>query len=159
MNCSEMINIIISSIIGLGLSYFAAWSYERFKNQRNEKNQKEAFQHLESLNNKFDWQHWNVENGKIADNPVDSFMKMKYLNNAEFEFEWIESKGGQPQGSGRIIFDNKIKGILHFFSHNNINYKYRNIFFREVDHKEKKYDAIFVDATDEGYKYVMMRER
>jgi hypothetical protein len=158
MDCSEIINILISSIIGLGLSYFAAWSYERFKHKRHQKNQREIFQHLESPNNEFDWQHWDVREGKIVDNPIDAFMKMKYLHDGEFDFEWTESKGGVPQGSGRLIFDNQIKGILYFFSHFSINYKYRNIFFREIEHKGKKYEAIFVDAADEGYKYALMRE-
>ena len=119
----------------------------------------ETFKHLESVNNEFDWQHWNVSDGKIADEPINAFKRMKYLSNGEFEFEWIQEKDGEPQGNGRIIFDNKIKGILHFFSHKSINYKYRNIFFREIEHNGKKYDAIFVDAADEGTKYVLMREK
>src|SRR5690606_32280161 len=123
------------------------------------KNQQNTFQYLESGSNEFDWQHWDIVSGKIADEPINSFMRMKYLNDGEFEFEWIESVGGRIEGSGRIIFYDKIKGILHFFSINTINYKYRNIFYREViNHLGKKYQAIFVDAQDEGTKYVLMRE-
>ena len=157
IDCAETINIIISSLIGIGLAYFTAWSYESFKHKRHLQNQRQTFQFLESKNNDFDWQHWDILDGKIADKPIDSFMRMKYLSDAEFEFEWIESQGGRIEGNGRLIFDNKIIGILHFFSHNSINYKYRNIFYREVDHLGKKYEAIFVDAEDEKTKYVMMR--
>ncbi len=153
-------DIIISLVLGIVLSYFTAWSYERLKHKRHLKDQRKKFQFLQSENKKFDWQHWDIKNGKIVPNPIDSFMRLEYLEDGEFEFDWIESVGGRIEGEGRIIFDNKIKGILYFFSHNSINYKYRNIFYRMVDnHCGKKYDAIFVDAQDEGTKYVMMRER
>lgn len=158
-DCAEMMNILISSVIGIGLAYFTAWSYERFKHKRKMKKHRDEFHFLESRNNQFDWQHWDLRNGQIVHAPIDSHMRMKYLEGAEFEFEWIESTGGRIEGIGRLEFDNKIKGVLYFFSHNTINYKYRNFFYREVDHLGVKYEAIFVDATDEGTKYVMMRKK
>ena len=135
------------------------WSYEQFMHKRKMRKLRNNFQFLESKNEEFDWQHWNLKNGQISNSPIDSFMRMKYLEAAEFEFEWIESKGGRIEGGGRLAFDNKIKGILYFFSVNTINYKYRNVFYRVVEHLGEKYDAIFVDATDEGTMYVMMRKK
>lgn len=158
-DCAEMINIIISAIIGLGLAYFTAWSYERFMHKRKMRKLRNDFQFLESKNEEFDWKHWDIQNGQISNAPINSFMRMKYLGAAEFEYEWIQSVGGHIEGSGRLIFDNKIKGILYFFSVNPFNYKYRNVFYRVVEHMGEKYDAIFVDADDEGNKYVMMRKK
>jgi hypothetical protein len=158
-DCAEMMNILISSIIGIGLAYFTAWSYERFMHERKMQKLWNDFQFLESKNEEFDWKQWNLQNGQISNAPINSFMRMKYLDAAEFEFEWIESVGGNIEGVGRLIFDNKIKGILYFFSVNAINYKYRNVFYRVVEHMGEKYDAIFVDAADEGKKYVMMRKK
>jgi len=159
IDCAEVMNVFISSVIGIALAYFTTWSYERFKHNRKIKQLRADFQFLESRNDKFDWQHWNIINGKIDSTPIESYMRMKYLYDAEFEFEWIESLKGEIKGNGRLLFDDKIKGILHFFDVDTINYKYRNVFYREINHLGITYEAIFVDAIDEGTKYVMMRKK
>lgn len=157
-DCATIINLIIGAIIGFGLSYLAAYLFESFTNKRNQSKLLEKYKFLESKNDEFDWQHWNIVNGKIANNPIPSFMKMKYLSGKTFSFDWIERKDGSIEGNGKIIFEDEVYGYMHFFSINTIHYNRRNIFYKRFIHQEINYDAIFVDANDQGYKYVLMRK-
>ena len=63
IDCAETINIILSSIIGIGLAYFTAWSYENFKNKRQLKNKKKTCQFLEIKNENFNSKHCNKLKG------------------------------------------------------------------------------------------------
>ncbi|WP_316812864.1 LapA family protein [Pedobacter heparinus] len=153
----ETINIIISAVIGLALSYFAAWSYERFQHRRKMKEQWKKFQHLEGNGTLFDWQHWDVKDGRIAECSIASYMRLKYENVGEFHYQWKEAEDGEIMGEGHMTFDDRFNGNLYFFTTNTISYKYRNVFYRRIKHLERNYDAIFVDADDQNKNYVMMR--
>ena len=74
-----MTNVIISSIFGLALAYFATWTYEGFQHRRKTKQQLQKFQLLESKTSKFDWQHWNIENGHVAVQPINSHMRLSMI--------------------------------------------------------------------------------
>jgi hypothetical protein len=156
-DCSTIINMTIGAIIGFFLSYAAAYFYEKFTNRRKQNILLKEYKFLESREKKFDWQHWNVIDGKIADNPIPSFMKLKYLSNRTFNFEWIESENGRVEGDGKLIFEDEIYGKIHFFSINTIIYNSRDIFYRRITHQGLNYDAIFVNAKDQNSNYVLLR--
>ena len=157
-DCSAIINMAIGAIIGFGLSVVAAYYYEKFTNKRKQKDLEKTYRFLESKNNKFDWQHWNVTNGKIESSPIDSFKKITYVDGKTFDFEWIESKGGRVEGEGKLFWEDPTHGYISFFSIYTIIYNTRKVFYRRVQHQNEIYDAIFVNAEDQGYNYVLMRK-
>lgn len=159
---AETVNIIISAIIGLGLSYFAAYTYEKFVNKRKKKELEKVYRQYESYNESFDWQHWDIINGKIVDAPIDSFMRIKYRDNNVFDFEWVESSDHSkpPNGKGMLIFDDFIRGQLFFFQYGSIDFNSRPfVYSNYIEHKGEFYTGIFINATDQGTKYVVMRKR
>ncbi len=156
--CATIINLIIGGVIGFGLSVTAAYFYEKFSNKRIQNDLLNKFKFLESKDNSFDWQHWDVSNGKIADTPKESYKKIKYIGEKTFNFEWIESKNGRIEGEGKMIWKDITHGTMSFFSINTILYGNRDIFYRKINHKGIKYDAIFVNAEDQNYDYVLMRK-
>lgn len=156
-DCAELINMIISLIIGVVLAYLTTLFYDYSKHRREIKEQLEKFQPLESKNDKFDWKHWNIENGLIAKQPIDSRMKLEYEKAGEFHYEWKESENGEIAGEGHMSFDDRFNGNLYFFTETVLSYKYRNVFYRKIKHLDKDYQAIFVDADDQKKNYVMMR--
>ena len=154
---STIINMTIGAAIGFYLSYLAACFYDRITNKRKQKELSDKYKPLESRDSKFDWQHWTVKNGKIADTPIDSFMRTKYDYDKTFSFEWIESVDGKIEGNGKIFFEDETYGKLNFFSINYIHYDRRDIFYKkEINHKDKSYEAIFVNAKDQNYDYVLL---
>lgn len=157
--CSAIINTTIGAIIGFVLSIVAALFFEKFSNRRKLKNLEFEFKFLESNDNQFDWRHWNVYNGRIEPAPIDSYMRLKYLEGKKFEYQWIENEKGRIEGEGMLIMEDITHGYISYFSINTISYGNRKIFYRIVNHQNQKYDAIFVDAADDGYKYVLMRKK
>jgi len=109
------LNILISSIIGLGLSYFAAYTYEQYISRRKKKELRATYIVLESVKNSFDWQHWNIIDGKISSQPINSFMRVKYSQDTTLHFEWIEADGN-VKGNGQLIFDDSVRGKMFYFS-------------------------------------------
>lgn len=160
-NLAEAVNIFIAAVIGLGLSYFAAWSYEKFVNKRKKRDLENVYRQYESVGDHFDYQHWNIVDGKIADNPIDSFMRLKYRENNIFDFEWIESKDGPTIGSGMLVFDDFVRGRLSFFTNTgSIDFNIREFVYSSwIEHKMDHYTGLFINAADQGTKYVMMRHR
>jgi hypothetical protein len=158
---AETINIIISSVVGLGLSYFAAWSYESFVNKRKKRDLERVYRQYESSGDHFDYQHWNIIDGKIAETPLDSFMRIKYRENNVFDFEWIESKNGEVKGTGMLVFDDFVRGRLFFFANSgSIDFNSRDFVYSEwIEHQMMYYTGIFINAADQGTRYVMMRHR
>lgn len=158
---AEIVNIIISSVVGLGLSYFAAWSYERFVDKRKKRDLEKIYRQYESYDNQFDYQHWNIIDGKIADTPMDSFMRIKYRGNNIFDFQWTESKDGSVKGVGILTFDDFVRGQLFFFvKSGSIEFNNRDFVYSDwIEHKSMYYTGIFINATDQETKYVMMRHR
>ena len=154
----EAINIFIASIIGLGLSYVAAYTYEQLVNKRNKTALKEKYKFLESVNNTFDWQHWDINNGKISDKPIDAFMRIKYSHDTILDFEWIESSDGKVQGNGKLIMDDIVRGRMYYFRFESVSYDYRDVFFRQINLHNQPSQALFVNAKEEGTKYVMIRK-
>jgi len=157
-DCASFANILIGAAIGFFLSWCAALFYECYANRRNETKQRETFQFLESHNDKFDWQHWDITNGKIATSPIDAYKRLKYMQNGQFLFEWKAPDSKDIKGDGYIFWKDITHGRMSFYSHKPQEYNYRNVFYRRIDHQDKKYDAIFVNADDYGTKYVLLRE-
>lgn len=145
----------------LVISYLSSKKHSKSKPLSPEEKQDDLhkeFKFLESNNDVYDWQHWNVKNGKINDTE-ESYARLKYIGNKVFDLEWQESKGGRKEGDAKLIWTDITHGTMSFYSINTIDYGNRPIFYRELVHNEIKYDAIFVDATDHGTKYALMRKK
>ncbi len=159
----EAVNITIGAMIGLVLSFVTAYAYEYLVSRRKEREKRNAFSQLESYNKAFDYQHWNIINGRIADEPINSFMSIRYRENNLFDLDWhtlaVDGKIAD-YGSGLVIFDDFIRGELLFFELGRYNFDYRNFIYRPyIEHKGEYYTAFFINAKDQGTKYVMMRRR
>ena len=97
--------------------------------------------------------------GNIANEPVQSFKKLTYSGESIFDFQWIESREGEIEGEGKMMWKDSTHETMSFFSINTILYGNRDIFYRIIEHGGVKYDAIFVNAEDQNYDYVLMRPR
>jgi hypothetical protein len=153
----DTFNIIIEIGIGLGISFFAAYIYEKRAYLRRENDLFKKYGFLQSIENKFDWQHWNINDGKIAENPVESYMTLKYKGGKTFSFKW-EVKNSDEKGSGFIFWDEVFHGKVSFFEGKKSWFDYRSVYHEKITHQGKEYDAIFVNADDQRTKYVMLRE-
>jgi hypothetical protein len=73
----------------------------------------EKYGFLQSTEDEFDWQHWKIENGKIAESPMESYMNLKYKGDKIFSFKW-EDKNSKENGSGFIYWDEVFYGKMSF---------------------------------------------
>lgn len=151
----DWLNLLLSIVI----AFLTAYLYEFTTNRRRQNKFRKTFSFLESQTDKYDWQHWNVKNGKIEDQPIDAFMLLKYTDNRNFLFTWKEPGSDKVQGDGYIFWQDLTHGKMSFHRYESLDYNYRNVFYREIKHKENTYDAIFVNADDEKTKYVMLRKK
>ncbi|MBS1523259.1 MAG: hypothetical protein JST50_19830 [Bacteroidetes bacterium] len=151
-----IIEIISGLIIGIVASFYSASYYERLVNKRKRNVLLEKYGFLQSTEDEFDWQHWKIENGKIAESPIESYMNLKYKGDKTFSFKW-EDKNCKENGSGFIYWDEVFYGKMSFFESEKKWFDYRNVYYEKITHQEKEYDAIFVNADDQGTKYVMLR--
>jgi hypothetical protein len=151
----DWLNFLLSFIT----AFLTAYIYELAVNKRKQKKYKKIFSFLESKPDNYDWQHWDIINGKIKDHPIDAFMTLKYTENKNFSFSWKELGVDKVQGDGHIFWDDLTHGKMSFHRYESLDYNYRNVFYRQIIHQEKTYDAIFVNAEDEKKKYVMLREK
>jgi len=151
----DWLNLFLSIIT----AFLTAYLYELAVNKRKQNKFRKTFSFMESQSGKYDWQHWDVLNGKISDQPIEAFMTLKYMDNKNLTFSWKEPGSDKIQGDGYIFWDDLTHGKMSFHRYESLDYNYRNVFYREINHKEKTYDAIFVNADDEKTKYVMLREK
>jgi hypothetical protein len=150
----DWLNLFLSIVT----AFLTAFIYEFAIEKRRQKRFRETFSFLESEENKYDWQHWDVRNGKIQDAPIDAFMTLKYTDSKNFTFSWKEPASDKIQGDGYIFWNDLTHGQMSFHRYESLDYNYRNVFFRQISHLGTEYHAIFVNADDEGTKYVMMRK-
>ncbi len=155
---AEAVNIAISSIIGLGLSYFAAWSYEKLLNKRKTKELEKYYRQYESSGDQFDYQRYEIVDGKISVEPVDDFMQVKYRDNRTFDFE-IKSKGNKT--TGQFVFKDFVYGQLYFFNNSGpIDFNSSDFIYSNwVEHKLEYFTGFFINTTNKATKYVMLRRR
>lgn len=155
---AEIVNVIISSVIVLGLSYFAAWSYEKLVNRRKQNELREQYLQYESFFDSFDYQQWEISNGKILDTPTDTVMRIKYRDGRTFD---VEIKFNDTNTSGILVFDDSSRGQLYFFNTSGtIDFSYRYFVYSPwVEHKLMYYTGIFIDASDKSTKFIMLRHR
>lgn len=151
----DWLNFFLSIVI----AFLTAYLYELAVNKRRQNKFQKTFSFLESESGKYDWQHWDISNGKINEQPINAFMTLKYKGNKNITFSWKEPGSDKIQGDGYIFWDDLTHGKMSFHRYESLDYNYRNVFYREINHQEKSYDAIFVNADDEKTKYVMLRER
>jgi len=156
LTSKDILIISIEIIIGLIISFFTAYVYEKKTYLRKERNLFKKYGFLQSGENEFDWQHWNIENGKIAEAPITSYMSLKYKGSKSFSFRW--SINDIEKGSGFIFWDDVFHGKMSFYEEQNKWFDYRNVYYKKIKHKEKEYDAIFVNADDQNTRYAMLRE-
>ena len=149
----------INVAIGIVTAISTAYVYEQVTNWRKKNDLRKKYSFLQSIK-EFDWQHWDVSNGKIADSPIAGFMTLKYLGDKLFSFEWKEPGLERVQGDGFFFWDDVFQGKMSFHRYRTNEFNYRNIFYHKVEHLEKKYYAIFINADDQKEKrYVMLRLR
>jgi hypothetical protein len=148
--------VIIEIIIGIIISLLTAFVYENETNKRKAKILFKKYAFLQSAEHIFDWQHWNINKGKIEAQPIDSHMTLKYDKEKSFSFQWKQA-AGEIAGEGFIFWDNLTHGKMSFYEYEKEWFDYRNVFYKRVLHQNTLYDAIFVNADDQGTKYVMMR--
>jgi hypothetical protein len=146
-------------ILSILTAFLTAYIYELAVNKRKQNKYKKTFSFLESKPHTYDWQHWDIINGKIKDHPIDAFMTLKYSENKNFALSWKEPGADKVQGDGHIFWDDLTHGKMSFHRYESLDYDYRNVFYRQINHQEKSYDAIFVNADDEKKKFVMLREK
>lgn len=157
----DTLNVIIEILTGISIgvvaSYWAAFFYEKQVNKTKKNELFKRFSFLQSYESQFDWQHWNIVNGEISENPIQSYMNLKYKGGKTFSFEW-EDKTTNEKGSGYIFWDEVFHGKMSFFEREKNWFDYRNVYYEKIPHRGKEYDAIFVNADDQFTKYVMLRE-
>jgi hypothetical protein len=152
-----MCTIIISIITGLITSFFAALFYEDFINGRAKKKDKNKYGHFESMNDKFDWVSYPIEEDVIKDVPM-ALNQIRYQGNSQLLFKWKDiGEGKQVIGEGHINWTNEFFGVLTFNATNW--FDYRNVFYKTIEFKGKMQDAIFVNADDQKTKYVLLRDK
>ncbi len=149
----------ISLFLSILIAFLTAYIYEFATNKRRENKFRKTFSFLESQTDNYDWQHWDIKNGKIDEQPIDAFVLLKYVHNKNFQFTWKEPESDKVQGDGYISWNDLTHGKMSFHRYESLDYNYRNVFYREIKHKENTYDAIFVNADDEKTKYVMLRKK
>jgi hypothetical protein len=145
-------------IIGIITSFFVAVVYEMMVEHRNKKKLRKKYSFLQSNENEFDWQTWKINNGKIAESPINSYMTLKYHEGKMFSFKWKDDDAKEG-GEGYIFWDEIFYGKMSFFEGGKSWFDNRNVFYTLKDHQEIKYDAIYVDAKDQGTTYVMLRPK
>ncbi len=148
--------VIIEIILGISVSWFTAYFYEYRTNKRKGKLLLKKYGFLQSAENIFDWQHWNIKEGEIEANPIQSYMTLKYNGEKTFSFKW-KQVSGVVVGEGYIFWDNLTHGKLSFYEIKKQWFDYRNVFYKRIFHQGTQYDAIFVNADDQGTKYAMLR--
>jgi len=152
----DSLNVIIGIVIGFDISYLTAYAYEWRTNKRRRNNLFNKYSFLESNENAFDWQHWNIQDGKIEQRPLDSYMMLKYNGEKSFSFKW-KASSGEILGDGFIFWENLTQGKLSFYEYEKRWFDYRDVFHRRINHQGNEYDAIFVNADDQKTRYVMLR--
>src|SRR6202000_2661487 len=101
---------------------------------------------LQSIENNYDWQHWNIKNGIIGENPIKAYMTLKYKNERNFSFKWKDPTSDKVAGEGDIFWEDLIHGKMWFYEYDKHRFNYRNIYHRVIKHQENHYDAIFINA-------------
>ena len=149
--------IVIDIGFGFLISYFAALFFEYISNRRKIKILLNKYGFLQSGENVFDWQHWNINEGKIEAYPIDSYMTLKYDGQKNFSFKWKTKSGEEILGDGFIFWDNLTHGRMSFYEYEKEWFDYRNVFHKEILHQNVRYNAIYVNADDQNTKYVMLR--
>jgi hypothetical protein len=160
---AEIVNITISTMIGLALSFLTAFFYERRVNNRRAQILRDLYGDFESYRDFFDWQHWDIVDGKLAPKPIQTYMRIKYREDRVLDFQWLEgdpTNTSNVKGYGMLVFDDAIKGKMFFAESNKINFGTRDFLTYELLYHDGLYHmAILVNADDEGTKYAMMRPR
>lgn len=149
----------LNLFLSIATAFLTAYLYEFAVNKRKQNKYQKTFSFLQSIPDKYDWQHWDIHNGKISDKPIEAFMTLKYTDNKTFIFSWKEPGSDKIEGDGYIFWDDLTHGKMSFNRYESLDYNYRNVFYKQITHQEKTYDAIFVNADDEKTKYVMLRSR
>lgn len=135
----EFYNVVIGGvIIGLIVSVLFVWLSRKFERHK----LRNDFSFLESPGNKFDWQHWNIKHGAIADEPEEAYMNLKYREYKTFSFRWTEKGSNDVKGEGFIFWNDLTHGKMSFYAYQVVTYNYRNVFYRKIEHQGKIYDAI-----------------
>jgi hypothetical protein len=155
----EAINVGIATLVSIPIAIITAYAYDYFKSRSEARRLKNKYQYLESKDDKFDWQHWDIINGEIADYPVQSFMKIKYGIEKTLEFYWTNNANGQMMidSGGLLIMDDLVRGKMNFFEFQSLTYDYRDFVYTTIHHNNVKYEGLIVNAKDQGTKYIMMR--
>jgi hypothetical protein len=144
----------LNVVIGIALSFITAFAYECFINWRKYSKERKEFSFLESADEHV-WQHYDIDTGKITV-PVDAFMHLRYIGDKKLKFTWFKADK-KLLGEGYITWEDGIHGKMSAHEYLTSSYRYRNVFYREIQYNDQTYDAIFVNADDEGGKYVMLR--
>ncbi|QQR86560.1 MAG: hypothetical protein IPJ76_18575 [Flavobacteriales bacterium] len=136
--------IIVSLVVGLvGAAIFAAiqsWIIER--------RHRKKLLHLQSAPGQLDWQHWDIQDGLLAEAPIEAFMSMRYLKNREFEIQWTEKEApNRVVGTGNIYFENYVVGKLFFIYNERAIYALRDAFYRTVVHNDVEYDSLSSEGS------------
>jgi hypothetical protein len=144
----------VNLCLGIMLSILIPVIYEGLRNRRAKNKDKKELSFLESPQ-AYLWQHYDIANGSIT-RPIQSYMHLRYLDDKRFKMTWFGSNK-EPIGEGFITWQDSVHGQMSAHEYPSSSYRYRNVFYREIKHLGKPYDAIFVNADDEGTKYVMLR--
>ena len=150
----------LNVFIGIITAIFTAFVYEMITNWREKNELRRTYSFLQSRESRFDWQHWDVTNGQIANFPIAGYMMLKYEGDKRFSFKWKEPDFVEVQGDGFFFWDEVFQGKMSFHRYRSNEFNYRNVFYNKIEHLGKSYDAIFVNADDQKEKrYVMLRKR
>ena len=118
----DTLNVIIGIITAISTAYI----YEKLVNWRNKSVLRKKYGFLESSQNKFDWQHWDVSNGQIANSPIAGYMSLQYEEGKLFSFKWKEPGSEKVQGDGFFFWDEVFQGKMSFHRYRSNEFNYRN---------------------------------
>jgi len=142
--------------IGILFSFITAFLYEWLVSRRKKNKDRNVFSFLESTNEHL-WQHYDIDTGNIT-KPIDSNMHLRYIDDKRLKLTWFKADG-VLLGEGFITWEDSVHGKMSAHEYSTNSYRYRNVFYRLIEHDGHAQDAIFVNADDEGKKYVMLRRK
>jgi hypothetical protein len=151
------IELIIGAIIGYCLSLVASAHYEKRTAKRKADNQRNMFRYLNSKPNTFDYESWKIENGKVTTSD-NAFTELIYSSENVLTFKWISTTDESNKGKGIIMMNDQFRGELFYYFEPHKSFNFRKVYcIPDFEQFGKRYCAIFVNAIDEGRKYVMMK--
>ena len=100
LTIKDTINAVIGFFIGVAGTYV----YEFFRKRMSANKYRSRYKKLESRPDQYDYQHWNITNGKIVGPPIAAFARLEYDENSTFKFTWTEPGSDQVKGNGFIFF-------------------------------------------------------